>query len=149
VRPAPYSGTAAARRTGRQADRTSARWHAAWKERTQEGDIMTKSGMAFLVLSLAQTGVAVGCAHRHERVGVNERQWRQRGNIQEGVEEGDLTRKEARRLRERSRDIAEDRRDARSDDGYIDGRERRHIRRERRELGEDIYDQRHDDDWRR
>jgi hypothetical protein len=102
--------------------------------------------MAFLVLSLAQAGVAVGCAPRGDRVGINERQWRQRGNIAEGAAEGDLTRREASRLRERSRDIADDRRDARQDDGRIDAKERRHIRRDQRELSEDIWKQRHDDD---
>lgn len=109
---------------------------------------MTRSGMAFLVLSLAQAATAVACGPRGDRVGINERQWRQRGNIEEGVSEGDLTRKEARRLRARSRAIAEDRRDARSDDGRVDRRERREIRRDQRELGQDIWQQRHDDDER-
>jgi hypothetical protein len=99
--------------------------------------------MAFLVLSLAQTA-AFACGTQRDRVGINERQWRQRGNIAEGTAEGDLTRKEARRLRDRSRDIAEDRRDALRGDGYIDRGERRALRREQRRLGEDIYDQRHD-----
>jgi hypothetical protein len=103
--------------------------------------------MAFLVLSLAQTA-AVACGPQRDRVGMNERQWRQRSNIEEGAAEGDLTRKEARHLRERSRDIAEDKRDARQDDGYIDKRERRQIHREQRDLGQDIYDQRHDDQTR-
>jgi hypothetical protein len=108
---------------------------------------MTKTGLAILVLSLAHTA-ALGCGAQRERVGLNERQDRQRGNIAEGVDEGDLTRKEARRLRERSRDIADDKRDARNDDGVIDRRERRAIRRDQRDLGKDIHDQRHDDDTR-
>lgn len=108
---------------------------------------MSKTGTAFLVLSLAQIA-AVGCGPHRDRLGINERQYRQRGNIAEGAAEGDLTRGETRRLRERANDIQDDKREAVRDDGRIDRRERREIRRDQRKLGEAIYDQRHDDDTR-
>jgi hypothetical protein len=108
---------------------------------------MSRSGTAFLVLSLAHAA-AVGCGPNRERLSVDERQQRQRGNIAEGADEGDLTRGETRRLRERSRDIQDDKRDALRDDGRVDRGERREIRRDQRRLGEDIREQRHDDDTR-
>jgi hypothetical protein len=63
---------------------------------------------------------------------IGERQHRQRGNIREGAREGDLTRREAERLRQQQRDIAEDRRDALQDDGSIGPKERRNIKRRQR-----------------
>jgi hypothetical protein len=91
---------------------------------------------------------AASCTSARRPHGVTEHQSRQRERIREGVDERDLTPREARRLRERSRDIGEDRRDALEDDGRIDARERRQIRERQRELSEDIYEQRHDDDVR-
>jgi hypothetical protein len=76
---------------------------------------------------------------------IGERQQRQRGNIREGAREGDLTRREAERLRQQQRDIAEDRRDALQDDGSIGPKERRNIKRRQRNLGEKIHDERHDE----
>ena len=78
----------------------------------------------------------------------SERQERQRDRIADGRNEGDLSKREAARLRDRSRDVAEDRRDARADDGYVDRRERRQIQKEQDKLNRDIYQQRHDDDGR-
>jgi hypothetical protein len=95
---------------------------------------------------LALTGCESG--RRGRNLDIAERQDVQREHIREGVREGELTPREAQRLRERSAGVAEQRRDAREDDGRVDARERRQIRREQNQLGDDIYRQRHDDDER-
>ena len=93
-------------------------------------------------LALAQTAGIARAAD--DRPTIVERQENQRDRIRDGVDDGDLTRREALRLRERSRDIAEERRDARADDGRIDRRERRHIRRDQNRLSDQITRERHD-----
>jgi hypothetical protein len=81
---------------------------------------------------LASTTFAQGYNNRHERQ-----------RIQRGVRSGQLTRDEARGLRERRRDIQRERRDYRSD-GTITRDERRDIHRDRGELNRQIYRERHD-----
>jgi hypothetical protein len=75
---------------------------------------------------------------------IPDRQQNQRERIQDGVEDGDLTKREAARLRQRSRTIQNERRDARRDDGRIDRHERREITRDQNDLGRRIYRQKHD-----
>ena len=109
---------------------------------------MRKTVILALTLAATQLGtLACGTGYRDGRT-IAGRQEYQRDRIREGAEEGDLTRREASRLRERSRDIAEDRRDARQDDGVIDRQERRQLQREQNRLSDQIYRQRHDDDAR-
>ena len=105
--------------------------------------IMTVGALALFQV----TGVACGPSYR-DRPSIADRQENQRDRIREGVDEGDLTRREAARLRERSRDIAEERRDARADDGRIDSRERRHIQHDQDRLGKQIRRERHDEQTR-
>jgi hypothetical protein len=71
----------------------------------------------------------------------------QRDRVQQGVESGDLTRPEARKLRRQQQDLGEERRDL-AEDGLTD-RERRRLRREFDEQSDRIHDQRHDDQDRR
>jgi len=113
--------------------------------KVKESRLMKTSIMAIAALALLQvTGVACQPGYRDRRT-IGERQESQRERIREGVDEGDLTRREAERLRERSRDIADDRRDARADDGRIDPKERRKIRHKQNRLSDQIRDERHDD----
>ena len=90
----------------------------------------------------------VACQPAYGGPSFSERQERQRDRIADGRDEGDLSKREAARLRDRSHGIAEDRRDARADDGYVDRRERRQLDREQDKLNRDIYQQRHDDNGR-
>ena len=71
-----------------------------------------------------------------------------RNGIRRGVRSGQLTRDEARQLRQRRRQIRQGRRTYRSDGSYTRG-ERRDVRRDRRELGRNIRRERRDDDRRR
>jgi hypothetical protein len=110
---------------------------------------MKKTILAATLLVATQLSV-IACqpGYRSGSRSFSERQENQRDRIEEGREDGDLSRREAARLRERSRDIADDKRDARADDGYVDRRERRRLQREQDQLNRDIYRQRHDDDGR-
>jgi hypothetical protein len=105
-----------------------------------------KTTMMIAVALVATQLTASACApvYRDGR-SVAGRQEYQRDRIEEGVDEGDLTHREARRLRERSRDIAQERREARQDDGRIDSHERRELRHDQNRLSDQIYNQRHDD----
>jgi len=75
----------------------------------------------------------------------NNRSDRQR--IQRGVRSGQITRDEARQIRERERQIRSERRGYRSD-GTITREERREIRRDERQQDRYIRSQRRDDDRR-
>ena len=109
---------------------------------------MKKSILAAAFLVGTQlTVIACQPAYRGRSYSYSERQERQRDRIADGRDEGDLSKREAARLRDRSHDIAEDRRDARAD-GYVDRRERRQLDREQDKLNRNIYQQRHDDDGR-
>ncbi len=68
-----------------------------------------------------------------------------RSRIRSGVRSGQLTRDEARQLRNSQRQIREERRDYRSD-GTITRAERRDIRQDRRTQNRAIYRERRDDD---
>ncbi|HKP72972.1 MAG TPA: hypothetical protein VJT82_08545 [Pyrinomonadaceae bacterium] len=80
-------------------------------------------------------------------------QWRRgrtndRQRVRRGIRSGQITRDEARQIRERQQQIRAERRAARSD-GVITRDERREIRRDRREQDRYIRSQRRDDDRRR
>jgi hypothetical protein len=89
---------------------------------------------------------ACGAPHRGPgpNTSIRERQSMQRGNIREGVREGDLTRREANQLRDQQRDVQRSREQARYDDGYVDRRERQRIKKKQRRLGNEIYEERRD-----
>lgn len=95
-----------------------------------------------IALPLALSAALGACSTTGSVPSIRDRQGIQRGNIREGAREGDLTRREAGKLRARSRDIAEDRRDAISSGG-IDQRERRELKERQQNLGKDIYRKRH------
>ncbi len=103
---------------------------------------MTKSRTLIIAAGLVGLG-AVACV-ADDRPTIGERQYNQRERIENGVEDGDLTRREAQRLRHESREIAQDRGEALANDGRIDRRERRHLRREQNHLSHDIRRERHD-----
>ncbi len=72
---------------------------------------------------------------------------RQHYRIKDGVRSGELTRKEARRLRKQQRHIAKmERRFSR--DGHLDRQERRTLRRELDDASDRIYRYKHNDRYR-
>ncbi len=74
---------------------------------------------------------------------VKERLNNQQDRIEQGVDNGELTRKEAQRLRENQRDIKEERAEAR-EDGVVTKHERQDIKQDQRQQSQRIYDQKHD-----
>jgi cell division septum initiation protein DivIVA len=68
--------------------------------------------------------------------------------IAEGVRDGSLTRGETGRLAREQRDIHQDIRRARANDGHIGPVERANIRREERQASRDIYRAKHNGRYR-
>jgi hypothetical protein len=75
--------------------------------------------------------------------GVTEKQVNQHQRIKEGRQSGELTKKEARRLRAREAKIQRNKRIAKSD-GVVTKQERKKIHREQRRTSRAIYRQKHD-----
>jgi hypothetical protein len=95
------------------------------------------------VVALLLAGSTDAFAQGRYRVRYNDRQDRQR--VRRGVRSGQITRDEAREIRERERQIRAERRSYRSD-GTITREERREIRRDERGQDRFIRQQRHDND---
>jgi hypothetical protein len=75
--------------------------------------------------------------------GVNARQANQRQRIRQGVQSGELTRRETRRVIETQRDVRQLERAYKSD-GTLTRRERRDLHREQNQASRQIYRQKHD-----
>ena len=91
----------------------------------------------------AQGGTPQTTAPRAKTPAINKHQQNQRQRIHQGVQSGQLTRRETARLREEQRDIRRDERLARSD-GKVSAGERKIIRHEQKKASRDIYKQKHD-----
>ena len=105
--------------------------------------------MRRLVTIVAATTLLAACSGRSlgPRAGAGAQQDRQKDRIEEGVDSGDLTNKEARDLRNQQRDIKADRQDARQD-GVVTQKERRQIQQKQNEASKEIYQEKNDDDTR-
>ena len=75
--------------------------------------------------------------------GITERQENQKARIEQGVKSGQLTHREAARLRAEQRGIRAEKRLAKAD-GVVTPAERAKIRRDQRRASRDIYRQKHD-----
>lgn len=95
------------------------------------------------VVALLLAGSAETFAQDYRGGRINNRQDRQR--IRRGIRSGQITRDEARQIRERERALRQERRTYRSD-GTLTRDERREIRRDEREQDRYIRSQRRDDD---
>jgi hypothetical protein len=103
--------------------------------------------LLLFVAALLLAGSTDALAQGRYRAGrFNERQDRRR--VRRGIRSGQITRDEAREIRERERQIRAERRAYRSD-GRITREERREIRRDERGQDRFIRRQRRDDDRRR
>ena len=74
---------------------------------------------------------------------VTERQENQKARIAEGVKSGELTRREAAKLRAEQRGIRAEKRMAKAD-GVVTPAERAKLRRDQNRASRDIYRQKHD-----
>ena len=80
--------------------------------------------------------------------GINDRQENQKARIEQGVRSGQLTHREAARLRAEQRRIRAEKRLAKAD-GVVTPAERAQIRRDQRRASRHIYRQKHDAQTRR
>lgn len=98
------------------------------------------------VVGLLLAAATESFAQSRNRGRINEGQDRQR--IRRGIRSGQITRDEARLIRERERQLRTERRGYRAD-GTLTGAERQEIRRDEREQDRYIRNQRRDDERRR
>jgi len=107
---------------------------------------MKKFSAVVLTLAgvLAVVGASQADANRTRDPGVNQRQHNQRERIQQGVQSGELTRRETGRLVEEQRDVRQLERAYKSD-GTLTGAERRDLQHEQNQASHDIYRQKHDE----
>lgn len=92
--------------------------------------------MAVLVVALAAPA-AMG-----QRI--DERKERQKARVKEGKESGELTKKEAARIKARQRDLNQQIREDRKDGGGMTAAERAKIEKRQDNISGDIYKQKHD-----
>jgi CRISPR/Cas system-associated endoribonuclease Cas2 len=97
-----------------------------------------------LILALAATAALPGIAVAGNRdPGVNQRQHHQQQRIQQGVQSGELTRGETRRLEAEQRGIRQEERRYTAD-GQLTRAERADLHRDQNHASRDIYRQKHD-----
>lgn len=84
---------------------------------------------------------------KHRDPGINHRQNHQADRIRQGVRSGELTRAEAKDLREDRRDIRKQEREYKSD-GHLSKAERKDLHQDMNALSKDIHAAKHDADKR-
>jgi len=100
--------------------------------------------MKKIILSaVLMTGVVLGISAQTRTPQVTNRQVAQQARIRQGVENGELTRREAVKLEQQQRKIQHDKKEAKAD-GVVTPEERAKLHREQRKAGADIYRQKHD-----
>jgi hypothetical protein len=100
-----------------------------------------KTLMAVAALTVLVAGSAFADGVRDPRV--NARQHNQHARIHQGVKSGELTRREAHKVREEQRDVRQLERAYKSD-GKLTHRERADLHHEQNQASRDIYRQKHD-----
>jgi hypothetical protein len=105
--------------------------------------------LSAITLILAGACAVMSASHAEAAPGtrdpnVNARQQRQHERIVQGVKSGELTRREAGRLREEQRDIRQ-LEGAYKSDGKLTGAERHDLQHEQNQASRDIYRQKHDE----
>lgn len=94
-----------------------------------------------LLLILA---VSLGFSMSHANAQVKKREVRQHARIHQGVKSGELTRAEAKNLREDQKDVRQDVRMAKSD-GKVTAGEKKMIMKEENQNSREIYRKKHND----
>ena len=88
-----------------------------------------------LFLSLAAVSVNAQTIRKNAR--------HERERIAQGNRSGELTKHERHRLNKEQKDIHQDIREAKKDDGHIDRQERKDIKKDERKASRDIYRAKH------
>lgn len=104
--------------------------------------------MKTLILSLALAGItSLTASAQTPTPAIGQKQVNQHERIKEGVDSGQLTKKEARHLRARQAKIRHDKRVARMD-GVVTPAERKQLHKEQRRASRAIHRQKHDEQHR-
>ncbi len=101
---------------------------------------------AIAVLAIAIFTQSAFAGPRNNRVGRTE--GRQMHRINQGVRSGELTRGEAKELRQEQHAINQKRKEAKRDDGKIDKEELKDIRKDQVEASKNIHEEKHDGEQR-
>lgn len=101
---------------------------------------LMKAILATICLSLAFS--TLGLAQSTQTPGVNKRQSNQKKRIKRGVNNGEITRGEARRIQDQQQEVREEKRDAKAD-GVVTRRERAEIHQEQNKASRQIYRTKH------
>ena len=111
---------------------------------------MKRTSLLTLAALVAISGLIVvensEAGPRNRRIARTERH--QMHRINQGVRSGQLTREEAKGLREEQKEINQERKAAKRDDGVIDREERKEIRKDQIEASKNIYQEKHDGETR-
>ena len=99
--------------------------------------------MKKLILFFALIGGMAFFAEAQTTLKVTKKQVKQTARIEQGVASGELTKREARMLKQQQRNIQAEKRMDKSD-GVVTRRERAHIRQDQRAANRNIYRQKND-----
>lgn len=111
-----------------------------------KGELFMKTRISLLLSALvliSSQAFAEPPQRRAHDPGVNARQDRQDHRIQQGVRSGEITRDEAKQLRQERRDIKQEER-AYKADGKLTREERKDLHQDLNDLSKDIYREKHD-----
>jgi|GEM_PF-667278 len=86
---------------------------------------------------------AISFADGDNKPGVRKKQHRQRERIREGIRSGSLTKDEAKMLKEKQRQLQDDKKAAKAD-GVVTPEERAQLKDEKEALSQAIHDEKHD-----
>jgi uncharacterized membrane protein YebE (DUF533 family) len=98
---------------------------------------------AILLFSVTSIASAQDGNPANNTPGINQRQHNQQKRTKQGVKSGELTRREARKVKAEQAAIQAEKRVAKAD-GVVTKRERRAIQRDQNKASKDIYRQKHD-----
>lgn len=101
------------------------------------------SAIAALMIATAPAFADQGERHHPRDPGVNARQHHQQERIEQGVRSGELTRGEARNLRQEERGIRKEERQDKAD-GKLTRDERKDLHEDLNKASRDIHDEKHD-----
>lgn len=100
--------------------------------------------IAAIAAGLMLTGASLTLAQEDKKPVRRERQERQQKRIQQGVEEGSLTKKEAVKLEAKQAKLAKDIREEKRDGGKLTAKEKYRINEKQDKLSKEIYREKHD-----
>ena len=109
-----------------------------------ESGKLVKVAMGAALLSLSLFSFAFPASADNNGWGVNDRQTRQHNRIKDGVQDGELNKREAKRLRSREARLARREARLRASGNGLTQKERASLEKQQNAISKDIYEQKHD-----